>query len=610
MSSVDLSRLLSDVWDSASHWFQSENDGAQSHESSSATSGDFSMSWSLPIAKNALHASPELANGAVGALSTAPSAAAAGAGGAVLSKIALGTTIGLVAGLGDCDTEGGPPCKDHFDPRKVIEELENTLQGLSRELPMWLTGNESQKELDALLRFIASKYGIAFDPSRGSLDSMSTRAQSTGSGSGAPAGSSGSSIATRAADVSPAESDTPEKEFAHRFGLATHHSSPIANDGTSTSQAAMSGGVSLQNLRRDFEQRLAEVRQRLIEQASGVAGGLALLAIPLARPFNTQMSVLPRQVPGAAPLNILDRALFKVGTLANSVTSGLTAMRALPRGTTFDGHDEITFSPQKMIINGKVMGSALPINPGITILTPTRGAPDKLKGMIENIRAQTYNGAIKHVIMIDDCEKTRKFLEENYKNDPNISWFYYKREDPLLPISSRLSRLRNIGSHMSDTVLVASMDTDVRFKPEHFSNLISKMQASGAHLVYADRILCDEELSPIKERVVPWVRGNETPHEAYERRASEGRVKTDPENGNIILVDKLSQGYLDTSTFLTFTRIYRQYPIPPSGTSGTEDNWHALRLNEAARTNEISVEKIEAPTVFYPMGGYSNAPNK
>ncbi|MBN1468107.1 MAG: glycosyltransferase family 2 protein [Fusobacteriaceae bacterium] len=242
-------------------------------------------------------------------------------------------------------------------------------------------------------------------------------------------------------------------------------------------------------------------------------------------------------------------------------------------------------------------------NKEITVLTVTRNRCEYLKRAIETVRNQSYQGKISHLIIIDDCEKTLKYLEENYENYHLIKWIYAKRMKGDCSGPVLLAKLRNYAVDMAETEWVSFLDDDNEFEVEHYQKLMEFADSKKAEAVHCFRKILYRNGKPFLEKYWPWDRDKNNAIERYKYFLSLGLI----ESGSNIFKDN-QKIVVDTNVWLLKRSILLENRISSDFTTKDwEDNLaEDDKLLEGLRNNNIRIECSEEPTVLYYLGGYSN----
>lgn len=245
------------------------------------------------------------------------------------------------------------------------------------------------------------------------------------------------------------------------------------------------------------------------------------------------------------------------------------------------------------------MNKELPL---ITVITITKNRPNLLERAINTVKNQTYPN-IKHLIIIDDCEKTLAMLEKNYSNDESVVWEYYHRKENDKSGPNILSKLRTYTIHKVGNGWFSFLDDDNEFYPEHLEKLYTFAIKNNCEAVHSYRKVMYKDGTPYLKEEWPWGRTLEKKIETYEKMLKAGVVK----KGSNIWHDKF--GYtIDTNVWLLRAELFNDKAIP---NEYTDEDYEECRpedekMMELLIKNNVRVLSNEEPTVKYYLGGYSN----
>lgn len=240
----------------------------------------------------------------------------------------------------------------------------------------------------------------------------------------------------------------------------------------------------------------------------------------------------------------------------------------------------------------------------ITVMTVTRGRPDFVKRAIETIQGQDYGGEVQHLIVIDSCIRTLRFLEVSYGEADRISWTFRGRETGEHSGPHHLAEIRNFGAQLITTPWMAFLDDDNELDSNHYSLLMSHALATGAEAVHSWRKLFDADGAPYLEERWPWDRDPIHGQEKYREMVAGGYM----ELGSNILRDSVDIMTIDTNVWLIKTDIVLGNPI--SSEFDLED-WTAVQAEDGKMlqgfvNNGVRISCNGQATVRYYLGGYSN----
>lgn len=240
----------------------------------------------------------------------------------------------------------------------------------------------------------------------------------------------------------------------------------------------------------------------------------------------------------------------------------------------------------------------------ITVITVTKGRKKFLERAIKTVKNQTIACEIHHFIYIDDCLETLDFLETNYSNDNNISWYFYKRKEGDVSGPSLLARLRNDAVRKSCGEWLAYLDDDNEFEPEHIQKLYEFAVKNRYIAVHSNVQVYNRDNTPylFNENIWPWAR-SEKAKAKYNFMLEMGLIE---KNSNI---RKYQYGIvIDTNVWLVKRGVWEKCAISDNF---SDDDWENNlaeddKLMMSMLFNNIPVHSNGEATVIYYLGGYSN----
>lgn len=247
----------------------------------------------------------------------------------------------------------------------------------------------------------------------------------------------------------------------------------------------------------------------------------------------------------------------------------------------------------------------------ITVITVTRGRPDMLVRAIYSVKQQDFKGAIKHLILIDGCDKTKKFLDDSFCRTEQLEWIVYHRRNGEMSGPSRLGYLRNSAIQITKSDNIAFLDDDNIFESNHISSLVNVYQKSSFDAVHSYRQLFHQDGRPFLEHRSPWRRRTEEGQIRYNELEKRGVFV----RGSNIMRDCVDPKgtpnpirTVDTNEWLIGREVLVCYPFSETysyedwKTTNTEDK----KLLHQFVDNDISIGCSRLATLRYFLGGYSN----
>lgn len=247
----------------------------------------------------------------------------------------------------------------------------------------------------------------------------------------------------------------------------------------------------------------------------------------------------------------------------------------------------------------------------ITVVTVTRGRESLLRRATDSVQRQNYLGPISHLVVIDDCIKTKSFLEGNCNLSSNVIWHWVSRESGEKSGPERLAKLRNYAVQLSKTRWISFLDDDNEFEPNHLSSLLECAIQSGCGAVHSQRKLFWADGTPYLEHRWPWSRDKSEGTQIYHELVAKGVLKP----GSNIERDRCDPldhpdpvRIVDTGEWLFDRSLLLHYPFCEEY---TYEDWLSItteddKLLQCLVKNRVPIISTEIPTLRYYLGGYSN----
>jgi hypothetical protein len=250
-------------------------------------------------------------------------------------------------------------------------------------------------------------------------------------------------------------------------------------------------------------------------------------------------------------------------------------------------------------------------DPLVTVVTVTRDRPDQLLRAAASVAAQE-GVRVEHVVIGDNCPALAGTLaSELRRRFPSLLWVNVgPTEDGGGYLPSRLAFLRNLGSRVGGGKLIAQLDDDNAFQPDHLSSLRQALAARPeAQVAHSWRRLLATNGQPFVPRSDPWHPDPGRREASYDHLVSLGVF----EPGSPVVRDRLRAAgrvvaRVDTSEFLIRRELHERMPWPTTFSRAqqslgfTED----LVFSHQLVKRGVEVACSERATLDYYMGGYSN----
>lgn len=251
------------------------------------------------------------------------------------------------------------------------------------------------------------------------------------------------------------------------------------------------------------------------------------------------------------------------------------------------------------------------VDGSITVITITRQRPQLLKRAIASVEQQDYSGSINHLVIIDECETTRRSLEKDARLPDWLVWQSIPRTPQERSGPWRLSKLRNLAVQLASSKWVCYLDDDNEFESNHLSSLIACAEQTGCRAVHSYEKIFQRDGTPYLEPRLPWCRDPEEGKRQYAELYSKG-VFQPGSNVSRDRADPLGHPdpirTVDMGEWLFERQLLLEYPFPEEYTQEdwlkitTEDDKLMLKLIE----NRVPIACTKIPSLKYYLGGFTN----
>jgi len=291
-----------------------------------------------------------------------------------------------------------------------------------------------------------------------------------------------------------------------------------------------------------------------------------------------------------------------------SATAKLTASSGAGRDRRL--HERLIIPPsQRMLTDDSETGASDPEG-GVTVVTITRRRPQLLARCMQSIAAQTYQGVLKHLIIVDDCADTIAFLARAQNANHRIHSVLSERRVGESSGPPRLARLRNQAVTLVDTRWIAFLDDDNEYEPSHIDSLVTCAAASRCPAVHSYRQLLYFEGGAYLEPRWPWCRDLKAAEDCYRGLVQHGVL----EEGSNVVRDRidLTPGsrivMVDTNEWLIRADVLRKIKISDdfSYQDWLDNIAEDEKLIDALLAAHVPIACSGRATVKYYLGGYSN----
>lgn len=247
----------------------------------------------------------------------------------------------------------------------------------------------------------------------------------------------------------------------------------------------------------------------------------------------------------------------------------------------------------------------------ITVITITRNRPKLLKRAIASVQKQKCCCTFKHLVLVDDCEKTQRMLKKNPYTYSNFTWHFMPRLSWERSGPGRSSRLRNHGVKITDSQWICFLDDDNEWKENHLQELIDCLHETGFRAAHSHMIIVNKDGTPFLDRRLPWCRNLEEGKQMYIELCSQGVFTP----GSCIVKDRADPidhpnpvRTVDTGEWLLARELLIEVPfrddfnaVDEANVTGEDDKLLTDLINK-----KEPIACSNQPTLIYYLGGYSN----
>jgi len=239
----------------------------------------------------------------------------------------------------------------------------------------------------------------------------------------------------------------------------------------------------------------------------------------------------------------------------------------------------------------------------ITVITVSRGRSQIIDRAIRSVRKQTIFNRIFHLIIIDDCVDTLRFLEQKYNNDHKIKWIYVARNTKDTNGPVHLAKLRNFAIRNTRTKWVSMLDDDNEYEPKHLQYLFEFAAKTNFDLVHSWHKKFFWDGKPFLEKYWPYNKDKNEQKAKYIDYVRRGILQP----GSNIVKDGFDNNTIDTSVWLTKTKTILNYPYPENISKKetinnmTEDK----KFYQSIVNSGLAIGCNKKTTMRYYLGGYS-----
>lgn len=246
--------------------------------------------------------------------------------------------------------------------------------------------------------------------------------------------------------------------------------------------------------------------------------------------------------------------------------------------------------------------------PFVSVITPTAHCRASIQRAVDAVRRQDYPH-VEHVIVGDACiGEARTRLAALARAAPHRTALRVVNAPSAPPgiatyRPARAANARMIGARAARGRLLAFLDDDNEFEPDHITAMVRAYEEPDVQAVYCWRQLVNPDGSPYLEPASPWYADPELARRDYERRVAAGVW----EPGTNLLRDSLQSNTVDSSCWLLERDLLAKVPFRLT----YEDRDRAAKLGEDVafcfdlKRHAIPVACVQRHSVRYYLGGFS-----
>lgn len=251
----------------------------------------------------------------------------------------------------------------------------------------------------------------------------------------------------------------------------------------------------------------------------------------------------------------------------------------------------------------------------ITVITLTRKRPHLIKRVILSVQNQKCDAHLIHIILIDDCSRTKVLFVKFYNLPHNVYWKFCPRDFTDRSGPARVAKLRNYGIDISNTEWISFLDDDNEYEPNHLSSLLLCAKRTGCPAVHSYRKLYHQDGTPYLVKRMPCRRSKKEGEKMYKYLYDKGIF----EQGSNIMRDSIvplessdSVRVVDTGEWLFKRSLLVQNPFCEEYSYDDWRNWihEDDKLTETLARKKVPIACTGIPTLKYYYGGYSNTFDK
>jgi glycosyltransferase involved in cell wall biosynthesis len=199
----------------------------------------------------------------------------------------------------------------------------------------------------------------------------------------------------------------------------------------------------------------------------------------------------------------------------------------------------------------------------VTVVTPTYDRIDMLNQCVASVLAQSYR-PIDHVIVGDGCPALDEARPELLAVNPELQIVNLDRGQDVPGYGpSRIARARNAGTRRAAGALVAHLDDDNEWEPDHVATLVEALaRRPEAAMAISHRLLLVEGVMPYLLPCHPWSPDLFTGRQVWQEYSRMGIYQS----GSPVMRDRVSFSEerdvtADTNEMLVRREVHDMFPF-------------------------------------------------
>ena len=262
----------------------------------------------------------------------------------------------------------------------------------------------------------------------------------------------------------------------------------------------------------------------------------------------------------------------------------------------------------------KLAGGVLASCEAVDVVILTRGR-ESLADAIASVVEQDDQGTIHILVLGDDAPEVLavvKGLPLRAGVSLTAASISVAEQGASRSVWERVARLRNTAIAMTHSPLVAFLDDDNRWEPNHLSSLRAVLRNDDADAAHSWRRLCGTDGSPWVPDAYPWApRGTLRERHLFQLYRKLGVFSDSPvvRDAASLIHNQLEYGAVDMGEWLLRRELIVRFPFETDFSLTDLDDriGEDDKLLAAFRLAGASISCSKRATLHYRIGGFSNA---